>query len=112
MTKLNQEFEAVSADRMIEPLLHERCTFGYYDEHGDRIGALGYACYLENITVLRHVGTDAVAADLHKLHPKKLYFGGEDVEARWIAPAKDGSPRFLIRHGYDYYFGGDDIDGA
>lgn len=108
MTKSNNELDTVKASELMEPILHEDCTFGYYDEYGDRIGALAIARYYKDFTTLKHNGGKAVRDDLLLLKPSKLYFGGEDVEVEWIAPAEDGSPRFHVPHGYDYYYGGDD----
>lgn len=102
--------EITSAKEFTTPILHEDSIFGYYDEHGDRIGALCIAKYYSHTTVLTHNGCKTVRDDLYKLKPEKLHFGGEDVAATWAAPAADGSPRFIIDHGYSYYYGEIEVD--
>lgn len=99
----------ISAEQI--PILHEDCTFGYLDEHGDLVGALGRAEYYANYTILMHVGSVAVGRDLRELDITQLKFGGgfEDVER--LEPTKDGYARFIIRRGYGYFYPRDEVKG-
>lgn len=98
---------SIDGKDFVTPILHEDVTFAYRDEHYDEVGALGCADYYEDCTVITHTGSETVAFDLLHLNITHLKFGGEFVLAKRIAPTEDGAPRFLIRHGYDYFYPND-----
>lgn len=97
----------IDGKELVTPILHEGVSFAYRDEHYDEVGAIGYADYYEDCTVLTHTGSETVAFDLLHLNITHLKFGGEFMLAKRIAPTKDGAPRFLVRHGFDYFYPSD-----
>lgn len=102
---MTRSLDVISGEQLCTPLLHEDCSFGYMDEHGDVVGAIGYADYFESFTVITHTGSDAVFRDLSTLNIRRLKFGGEMVRVRRISPTEGGLPRFMIDgRGYDYYY--------
>ena len=94
----------IDGKEFVTPILHEDVSFAYYDEHRDVVGAIGYADYYEDFTVITHTGSDTVAFDLLHLNITQLKFGGEFELAKRIAPTEGGLPRFIIRRGYDYFY--------
>lgn len=94
----------IDGKELVTPIMQQDISFAYRDEHYDEVGALGRADYYEECTVITHTGSETVAFDLLHLNITHLKFGGEFMLAKRIAPTKDGAPRFLIRHGYDYFY--------
>lgn len=106
---MTTSLDVISGEQLCTPILHEDCSFGYMDEHGDIVGAIGYADYFEDFTVITHTGGDTVFRDLSTLDIRRLKFGGEMVRVRRIAPTEGGLLRFKIDgRGYDYYYPRDD----
>lgn len=100
MTKL----EIITADELCTPIIHETTAFGYVDENGDLIDALGIAKYFDTFTVITHNGSLKVAKALKKLRPEKIRFLGEEYEVEWVALSKLGYPRCIISHGYKHFY--------
>lgn len=94
----------IDGKELVTPILREDISFAYRDEHYEEVGALGRADYYEDCTVITHTGYETVAFELLHLNITHLKVNGEFVLAKRIAPTKDGAARFLIRHGYDYYY--------
>ena len=94
----------IDGKEFVAPILHEDVSFAYYDEHRDVVGAIGYADYYEDFTVITHTGSETVAFDLLHLPITHLKFGGVFELAKRIAPTEGGLPRFIIRRGYEYFY--------
>ncbi len=94
----------IDGKELVTPIMHEDISFAYRDEHYEEVGALGRADYYEECTVVTHTGSETVAFDLLRLNITHLKVNGEFMLAKRIAPTEDGAPRFLIRHGYGYFY--------
>lgn len=106
---MTTSLDVISGEQLCTPILHEDCSFGYMDQRGDIVGAIGYADYFEDFTIITHTGGRSVLHDLLTLDIPRLRFGGEMVRVRRIAPTEGGLPRFKIDdRGYDYYYPKDD----